>query len=1061
MKSVVFLCLVALTATALSAGAVTFHNSSVVGHVPDRILVVLEPGVELAVDKSGGTPQTGIASFDALTAAHPVRDVSPLFGDLVERFDKSSTRVEMKRWIAVDFDRAVDLDAVIADYRKVDGVDEVHAVDICKQYGTAFFPDDLDPNQYYLRNSSLGGADIRALGGWAEALGDSNVIVAIADSGVDWNHPDLGGSHPDKVNGAIWTNWTEYYGTPGVDDDGNGFVDDIRGWDWVTGVNGEQNPPQDTQTPDNDPSDYESHGTNCAGMVAPLTNNGIGIAGTAPGCKIMALRIGYFPAGGDNGVVRMDWALQSMFYAVAMGAKIYNASWGSSPLLSSGVRELLDNGALIFTAAGNDDSETEISYLCGYPDGTGSETRVLAVAATQQNDGRASFSNYGEWVDLSAPGAGIYTTAYNAATGESTYGTTQGTSFSSPLAAGAAALLWSANPSFTADQISQLLRDSCDNIDDVNPGYEGKLGAGRINLTNALGDNEQLVPQEYGLVRDAMNCAQPGDLIKIEGGHVLPSLTVIDRDLQILGGYDATYTTRDPLNNPTVIQASPATPALEFFGPVGATTVVDGFQLENGSGRTFSDIPYSGRYGGGLIVSSQSPTLRNLIVTGNSAGSNNQLGCGGGILLHNSASVLEDVTVTDNNATFGAGIFIYQGSPTLTRITVDANTLITDDFANLPKGGGLHILDADVTMTDVTVTGHLDADQGGGLFIGSVNDPVNVMMTGGEVSGNTAKSSGGGLYMNGNGSVDLMDVLVTNNSQTPTATFMSGGGIYANGVDLTLDGCEVSANTSQAGAGLQVASGNAVQLSSSVFTGNESLIFGGTVYLTQVTTATLENLTVAANASLSGGAGINVSNTGLTVSNTISAFNTGGAGTANGIAVTGGSATLTCNDVFGNDGDNYGGVADPTGTDGNVSLDPQFCDLAGGDLRVDPTGPCAPDQSGCGLIGALEASCGNSTPVENPQIPLAFAVEPNYPNPFNPVTTIRFAIPTSARTTVTVFDVRGRAVKTLVDSELPAASHSVQWRGDDGSGRAVAAGVYFYRVRSGEHEAVGRMALIK
>ncbi len=333
------------------------------GHVLDRILVTVEPGLQLRVDKSAGVPSTGRADLDALGRQYGVTDITPLYGDVIQAFDKASTRAEMQRYWAVDFAGPVDLDAVITAYGAAGGVSEARAVDICKQYGTAFLPNDLT-NQYYLRNTSLGGGDIRALGGWAETLGDSTVIVAVADSGVDWNHPDLGGPHPDRVNGAIWTNWTEYYGTAGVDDDGNGFVDDIRGWDWVNGVNGY--PDEDNNVADNDPSDYESHGTNCAGVVAPLTNNGIGIAGTAPGCKIMALRVGYLPNGETTGVVRMDWASQAFFYAAANGARIFNASWGSSSILSFGVSEFLNAGGLIFTAAGNDNNQ-EASYLCGYP----------------------------------------------------------------------------------------------------------------------------------------------------------------------------------------------------------------------------------------------------------------------------------------------------------------------------------------------------------------------------------------------------------------------------------------------------------------------------------------------------------------------------------------------------------------------------------------------------------------------------------------------------------------------------------------------------------------------
>ncbi len=158
----------------------------------------------------------------------------------------------------------------------------------------------------------------------------------------------------------------------------------------------------------------------------------------------MALRAGYLPNGSSQGVVRMDFVSQAMIYAAANGASIVNGSWGSTSYLANAVSVCQGAGILIVTAAGNDDTASDPnlgvpSYLSTYPG-------VLAVAATESSDGKASFSNYGTWVEISAPGMAIYTTAYNSTTQTDTYATVQGTSFSSPLTAGAAALVWSAHP---------------------------------------------------------------------------------------------------------------------------------------------------------------------------------------------------------------------------------------------------------------------------------------------------------------------------------------------------------------------------------------------------------------------------------------------------------------------------------------------------------------------------------------------------------------------------------------------------------------------------------------
>ena len=620
-----------------------------------------------------------MASLDALAAKHQITNIEPLYADMAPIFEDPAIRERLVRVFAIDFPPNKGLGAVVADYAAAAGVEKAQAVDICKQYD-AFLPNDLVDAQCYLRNVTLGGKDIRAVGGWAEARGDSNVVVAIVDSGMDWQHPDLGGTGPNYARGSVWINWPEYNGTPGVDDDGNGKIDDVRGWDFVAlGSPSEGWPDEDVVTPDNDPMDYEGHGTMCAGCVAPLTDNGIGIAATAPGCKVMAVRVGWLPNGSSQGVVRMDFASQGMIYAAGKGAKIINCSWGSSSFLSFAVTSCLDAGCLIFTAAGNDNDEIP-SYLNAYND-----PRVLSVAATGQGDAKTTFSSFGTWVELCAPGEAIWTTFYNSGDGSHTYTSTQGTSFSSPIACGSAALLWSAEPTFDAYQIASWLRSTCDNIDDLNPGYEGKLGSGRINLLKALGDNVQEVPGEFILLRDAMNQAAVGDTIKVLATEALGNTTMLGKSLKIYGGYAAGYVTRDVINTPTVIAGSAFDPALQFFGSVDNTCVVDGFRVQGGGGRFFANIPYAGNYGGGIMLNQTSPTLRNIHVTGNAVGGSSTLGLGGGIAINNAQPLFENVRVTGNTGIYGAGVFVYGGSPTFTDCEITDNVVFTGNNTYPPR----------------------------------------------------------------------------------------------------------------------------------------------------------------------------------------------------------------------------------------------------------------------------------------------------------------------------------------------------------------------------------------
>ena len=1067
MRKILFPVLIALVMGTATAGAGTYENSSVVGQVPDRVIITVRAGTTLSLDKSAAAPRVGVAGLDALAAKFSVHNMEPLYGGMTAKLrerlqDKSAADVLDRVW-AVDFPAEMGLDQVKSAYEALPEVEEVQLVDICKVY-EAYLPNDpgINSSQWYLRNMTLGGADIRAVGAWNESLGDSNIIICILDTGVDWHHPDLGGDHPDKVTGAVWTNWTEYFGTPGFDDDGNGKVDDIRGWDFVNLNPSEGWPDEDVTGEDNDPMDYGSHGTNCAGMAAGITDNGLGIAGAAPGCKIMAVRCGWTPDGETGGLVRMDFAASGMIYAAANGAKIINCSWGSSSVLSTAVTTAQNAGCLVITAAGNDNIDDNPDI--GVPSYLSTRSGVLAVAATDATDNKAIFSNYGSWVELSAPGVNMYTTAYVASTGAHTYSSVQGTSFSSPTACGAAALIWSAHPAWTWQTVSSTLLASCDNIDAQNPAYIGLLGAGRINLQKALGDNVQQYPAEYPTLFDAINCASAGDTVKVESLALLNGpLTLHDRGIKFFGGYSTDYSTRDLETALTTITGDLTNPTLRVQGNIGTDTEVDGFRIEGGGGIFFSGIPYSARYGGGILLNGHSPTLRNLEVTGNSVGDNTNLGCGGGIMINDSSPVLENVSIHGNTAVYGAGLFAFESTPTLIGCDISDNIIITTNISNPPLGGGVHVLDSDLTMTDCIVSGHLELQDGGGIYVAGHNTSSSLDMTGGEISGNSMTDHGAGLYING-GNLNMKGVAVDANIKSPAASFSYGGGIYATLATVTLDSLVVTGNDAHIGAGVDLTNCTDAVLTHSVLTGNTAQLLGGGLNYQGNAAGSITGNTIFGNEGTSvGGGGIYVNTSSPAITHNIVAFNTGGASSANGMALLATPSVLSCNDTFGNEVADYSGVPDPTGTDGNISLDPLFCSSGTGHFNLTEESPCAAANSGgCGLIGALTSGCGTSpVPDEEVATPAAFMVEQNYPNPFNPKTTIRFDLPKAGRTRVAIFDIAGHHVKTLVDEDLPAQTHQVVWTGKDDHNRSVAAGIYFYMVSSGNNRSVGRMAFVK
>lgn len=320
-------------------------------------------------------------------------------------------------------------------------------------------------------------AVVKADSAWDIHKGDSSVVIGIIDSGVDWDHPDLAS--------VIWTNPGEIPGN-GIDDDNNGYVDDVRGWDFVANVS-DAAAGEDGTLEDNNPMDFDGHGTHVSGIAAGATNNGTGISSLSWGCRIMPLRAGWHSTDG-NGYVSSLYASKAYVYAAQNGASVCNQSSGTSDIVIEGARFAFKNGIVITNSAGNSNSDFAASL--------GAEPWALSVAATNSADGKASYSSYSSSVDISAPGGdfasgnrkGFLSTIVNPSSfyGNSLYTEFQGTSMASPFVASLAALIKSKNKNWTPAQIMFQITGTADNIDALNPAYAGKLGAGRINALRAL-----------------------------------------------------------------------------------------------------------------------------------------------------------------------------------------------------------------------------------------------------------------------------------------------------------------------------------------------------------------------------------------------------------------------------------------------------------------------------------------------------------------------------------------------------------------------------------------------
>ncbi len=346
--------------------------------------------------------------------------------------------------IRIDAQGEVGLEETLETLRRVPGVEYAERnwiVSICAEPN-----DPLYGSQWAL-------AKIGAAQAWETCRGSTDVVVALPDTGVDYHHRDL------QAN--MWVNEAELNGVAGVDDDGNGYIDDIRGYDFVAG--------------DDDPIDDGGHGTHCAGIIAAQADNGLDVAGLCWNARIMPLKML-----DDEGFGSVSEAVEAIYYAVANGAEVISCSWGEaedSRALKDAVAYAYSEGVVLVAAAGNDHS-SEPFYPAGYPE-------VISVAATQENDQRLYASNFGDRVDVAAPGDEILSlraAGTSAGAAWDTFTTKlSGTSMAAPHVAGACALLLCANPFLGPDDVRQAILSTGDPI-----ATGICLSNGRLNVAGAM-----------------------------------------------------------------------------------------------------------------------------------------------------------------------------------------------------------------------------------------------------------------------------------------------------------------------------------------------------------------------------------------------------------------------------------------------------------------------------------------------------------------------------------------------------------------------------------------------
>ncbi len=564
MKRAILLSLVVLFAGLIPlAGAATVPPPA--NYVPNEIIVKFRSSVD------DGTSET----MHELNAKYKVRETKPLLKNfdadrrritalqesspasltekekhILKRFKRAAKNVNVPALeriykLKLDLDENQTLQDAVAAYAASPDVEYAelnYIVSIALSPNDAHYPLQWPLNnigQLYPASGQFNpppgtpDSDIDAPEAWDTHTGSSSIIVAVIDTGVDYNHRDL--------QGNMWVNEAELTGTAGVDDDENGRTDDIYGYDFING--------------DPDPMDDYGHGTHTSGIIAAKGNNALDIAGICWNCRIMAVK--FLDSDGDG---TLEGAIKSFYYAVQNGADITSNSWGGafSQALEEAINYANSQGVITIASAGNDGLDSPI-YPANY-------ANVISVAATNSNDEKATFTNYGDWVDIAAPGVDVLSLrAAGTSLGDvyDDYTTiASGTSMSCPYVAGACAFLLSANPMLKSDEVYDILMETVDPIADGICLSDGRLNLAAALLAAASSKGRIVLDSDY------YSCS------------AVVSVSIVDTDLKGYGTQPVTLATNTGDSETVLLTEIPST-AGAFTGTI--STALDNVNVEDGT----------------------------------------------------------------------------------------------------------------------------------------------------------------------------------------------------------------------------------------------------------------------------------------------------------------------------------------------------------------------------------------------------------------------------------------------------------------------------------------------
>ncbi|MFQ5708834.1 MAG: S8 family serine peptidase [bacterium] len=804
---------------------------------------------------------------------------------------------------------------------------------------------------------------------WDVVKGEQgDAVVAIVDGGTDIGHPDIAAN--------LWTNPAEIPNN-GVDDDNNGFVDDVHGWNFANSSN---DPTGLATTPSS-----ANHGTHTAGVACAVTDNGIGVAGVSWNATLMPVNAGSPTR--DNIIA---FGYDGILYAGMNGADIISCSWGGAGANSLFEQEIIntvtDLGALVVAAAGNEGSAVKV-YPSAYQ-------HVIAVANTTDGDVKSFTSSFGTWVDLSAPGVSILSTLNNGR-----YGSLTGTSFSCPLVAGIAALVKTQHPDWNGLQIGEQVRVTADVIDDLNPSFVGKLGKGRANAARAVTESSPAIRISDVTFSESNNngIIDPGETVTI-------ALTVINY-LAAASNVNLTLSTNDnfvSLNNANLTISSIGTLEEKTFGSAFsfdvANTAPSGHPLAFVLNMTTTDYQDSDRFSLTVLPTFATESANQITVTVTNIG---RLGFGDADNQNNGIGF----SFKDGpNLLFEGALIAGTGATQISdaaRGILSGQTLLFDQDFTIAEGGDLQL----------TSPGVLSDEESFGIFEDTgASNPMNIRVT----------QETFAMHDPPNDDFVLFKYTVENLNATALENFHFG---YF--FDWDIDGGNFATNS----AGYDPVR----RLGYAYDTGSGPDTYVGMSLLT------LSDVNYRA-----------IFNDPDDVRNPSWGIYDGYTDLEKWVSISSGTDTASAGpaDI------SHVIAAGPLTIEPNSTIQIGFALLAGIDLND-------LQQNADAAKKLWDALFVTGIDDEVPGIPQTFALEQNYPNPFNPSTTIRYQLPKSATVELTIYNVLGQPVNTLVRAHQPAGTYAVAWDGKNFAGQQVASGIYVYRLHAGNFVQTRKMLFLR